>query len=110
MANLGMIDFKFSMYIKVNVNTWQKRLKLCLKKGHNFLIGAVYMFYYKNMGMYVLTWTHVWRALSPGASFAYCGVQRNSCSVVINKVSNLIVRHGVQVRVPTGSWLKLSTY
>ena len=25
MANLGPIDFKIGMYIKVNVNTWQKK-------------------------------------------------------------------------------------
>ena len=25
MANLGLIDFKIGMYIKVNVNTWQNK-------------------------------------------------------------------------------------
>ena len=28
MANLGLIDFKISMYIKVNVNTWQNKFEV----------------------------------------------------------------------------------
>ena len=28
MANLGLIDFKIGMYIKVNVNAWQNKFEV----------------------------------------------------------------------------------
>ena len=28
MANLGLIDFKIGMYIKVNVSTWQNKFEV----------------------------------------------------------------------------------
>ena len=32
MANLGLIDFKLGLYIKVNVNAWQNKFKVHISK------------------------------------------------------------------------------
>ena len=33
MANLGLIDFKLGLYIKVNVNTWQNKFEVHISKN-----------------------------------------------------------------------------
>ena len=33
MANLGLIDFKLGLYIKVNVNAWQNKFKVHISKN-----------------------------------------------------------------------------
>ena len=33
MANLGLIDFKLGLYIKVNVNAWQNKFEVHISKN-----------------------------------------------------------------------------
>ena len=37
MTNLGLIDFKFGLYIKVNVNDWQNKFKVHISKNSTIM-------------------------------------------------------------------------
>ena len=64
-------------------------------KNHTvlFQIGVVRINY---IGMHVLAWTHMFSVLFFGCIICIL-LYSKSCRVVINNVSNLFVRHSVQV-------------